>query len=137
MPHPVSLKTNQSMHWLYDTLANDYWAKAIDTAEAKRTFLIGGYYSKNLTSNWKVIVLNTNAGYKSNFWCAYDPVDSDGQLAWLIEELYDAEKNGVYVTILGMHSNLLVLDTVRHRETQRDRGRVRESEGERDRQTTD
>lgn len=72
------------MRWLYGTLVSDYWAKWLDTKEAKQSFMKGGYYSKMLTSNWKAIVLNSNHAYKSNFWIAYDPVDPDGQLAWLV-----------------------------------------------------
>lgn len=92
-----------NMEWLYNTLANDYWHRWIDTKEAKETFLKGGFYSKMLQPHWKAIVLNTNVAYKSNFWCAYNPIDPDGQLQWLIDELDHAESIGAYVSILGHH----------------------------------
>lgn len=45
--------------------------------------------------------MNSNFGYTANFWRLYDPIDPDQQLAWLIEELSEAEQRGSYVTLLG------------------------------------
>ncbi len=98
---------NQSMTWLYNTLTaeHDYWAKWLDTEEIRKTFHRGGYYSKMFSPSWKVIVLNSNVAQKQNFWILYNPVDPDGQLAWLISELDHAEKTGAKVTILGTNLN--------------------------------
>lgn len=97
------------MTWLYKTLTDDYWAKWLDTEEIHKTFNRGGYYSKMLSPNWKVIALNSNIAQKQNFWILYNPVDPDGQLEWLIKELDHAEKVGAKVTILGhvppLHEN--------------------------------
>ena len=46
-------------------------------------------------------MLNSNIAQKDNFWILYDPVDPDGQLAWLIKELDHAETIGAHVSILG------------------------------------
>lgn len=54
-----------------------------------------------ITPNWKIVVLNTNFGYRSNFWVLLDPYDPNGELEYLIKECDEAEKNGQFVTILG------------------------------------
>ncbi|KAH9409187.1 Sphingomyelin phosphodiesterase, partial [Tyrophagus putrescentiae] len=98
IPEAVRTKdANQSMTWLYNTLTaeHDYWAKWLDTEEIRKTF------HRMFSPSWKVIVLNSNVAQKQNFWILYNPVDPDGQLAWLISELDHAEKTGAKVTILG------------------------------------
>jgi len=104
VPYEVSqsnVSMNHSMKWLYDTVADNYWSEWVNTTEAKATFKKGGYYSKMVTSTLKLVALNNNVAYRSNFWIAYDPVDPDGQLAWLIQQLDVAETNGHYVMIIG------------------------------------
>lgn len=103
VPEAVEKKTNFSSKWLYDKLADseEYWASFIDTPEAKETFKRGGYFSKVLNPSWKVVVMNSNFGYKSNFWVSLDPRDPQNQLQWLTSELEQAEAAGQYVTILG------------------------------------
>lgn len=81
-------------------MANDIWSDWL-TEKNKATFRRGGFYSRMINSNWKIIVLNSNIAYLANFWRLYNPIDPDGQLAWLIEELNEAEKIGAFVTILG------------------------------------
>lgn len=34
-------------------------------------------------------------------WTIYDDVDQYGELQWLVDTLYEAEKNGEYVHIIG------------------------------------
>lgn len=40
-------------------------------------------------------------GYISNLWLIYDDVDPYGELQWLVDILYEAEKNGEHVHIIG------------------------------------
>ncbi|CAG2112619.1 unnamed protein product [Medioppia subpectinata] len=103
VPEELSIKTQGklSMKWLYDTLADDYWKQWIDTEEAKKTFKKGGYYSKRFSDTLKVVVMNTNMAQNENYYIAYDPIDPDGQLQWLIDELNSAETDGSYVMLLG------------------------------------
>lgn len=102
IPDSVSKKApNFNNSWLYDTLVDDYWARWLDTDDIRKTFRRGGFYSKKVTPEWKVVVLNSNMPQKGNFWILFDPLDPDGQLKWLIDELDSAEKSGSYVTILG------------------------------------
>ncbi|CAG2104025.1 unnamed protein product [Medioppia subpectinata] len=93
VPNSLSIETQGkvSMGWLYDTLADDLWSQWIDTAEAKKTFKKGGYYSKRFSDKLKVVVMNNNVCQHENYYIAYDPIDPDGQLQWLIDELDRAE----------------------------------------------
>ncbi|XP_027205443.2 sphingomyelin phosphodiesterase-like [Dermatophagoides pteronyssinus] len=100
VPIEVSKKSNHSMEWLYNIMADEIWSEWLNE-ENRITFKKGGYYSRMINNGWKVIVLNSNDGYKANFWRAYNPIDPDGHLQWLIKELDHAERNGIFVSILG------------------------------------
>jgi sphingomyelin phosphodiesterase len=89
------------MSWLYNTLASDYWSQWITSETAKYTFRTFGYYSEMVNPKLKLIALNSNVCYRLNFWIAYDSYDPDGQLAWLISELDEAESKGLYAMIIG------------------------------------
>lgn len=67
------------------------WIPADQVANFKR----GGYYSVLIAKNMKLIVLNTNTCYRLNFWALVFNFDSDGQLAWLENELSLAERAGI------------------------------------------
>ncbi|XP_054156915.1 sphingomyelin phosphodiesterase-like [Oppia nitens] len=103
IPTEVSAISNGtfSMSWLYDTLADNYWSKWINTEAAKRTFKKGGYYSAQVNEALKVIALNNAMAQRGNYWVGYDPVDPDGQIQWLIDELDSAETQGQYAMIIG------------------------------------
>ncbi|CAG2110459.1 unnamed protein product, partial [Medioppia subpectinata] len=45
--------------------------------------------------------MNNNICQNENYYIAYDPIDPDGQLQWLIDELNSAETDGSYVMLLG------------------------------------
>ncbi|KAI7691032.1 Sphingomyelin phosphodiesterase [Sarcoptes scabiei] len=98
-PREVWCKSDFSIEWLYKAAA-ELWSPWL-TEENKKTLRKGGYYSTYIHPGWKVIVMNSNFGYTANFWRLYDPIDPDQQLAWLIEELSEAEQRGSYVTLLG------------------------------------
>lgn len=74
----------------------------------------------------KIIVINTNYCSRENFWQLYDPVDPGNQLQWLVNELFQAEKNGQIVHIVGhapitsdactqtwAHNYLMIIDRFR------------------------
>ncbi|CAG2110458.1 unnamed protein product, partial [Medioppia subpectinata] len=102
VPNEVSIKSKgqMSLSWLYNTLADDYWAQWINTASAKKAFKRGGFYSIQLNDRLKIVVLNNNICGGRNYWVAYNPVDPDGQLKWFIDELDSAETQGIHVLIL-------------------------------------
>lgn len=79
-----------SIDWLYKALY-EQWKPHIPLDQVPN-FLKGGYYSVVIAKNMKLIVLNTNACYRLNFWTLLNNQDPDGQLAWLEQELYAAEK---------------------------------------------
>ncbi|CAG2103821.1 unnamed protein product [Medioppia subpectinata] len=103
VPNKAALDSNGdvSMSWLYDTLADNYWHQWLSAPEAKRTFKLGGYYTARMGKGLVAIVLNNNICHLGNVWIAYDPIDPDGQLQWLIDQLDSAERRGLYAIIIG------------------------------------
>lgn len=74
----------------------------------------------------KIIVINTNYCSRENFWQLYDPIDPGNQLQWLVNELFQAEKSGQVVHIVGhapitsdactqtwAHNYLMIIDRFR------------------------
>ncbi|XP_054267278.1 sphingomyelin phosphodiesterase-like [Macrosteles quadrilineatus] len=115
-PHPANvlapLKINVPEYngqWLYevfyDSLCKDL------PPEAKTTFMKGGFYSVSPEEGFRVIGLNTLFGYGFNWWMILDPVDPADQLAWLVEELLEAERKKEKVHIL-MHGPTSEPDTL-------------------------
>ncbi|XP_054161834.1 sphingomyelin phosphodiesterase-like [Oppia nitens] len=103
VPYVASVDSNGtfSMNWLYETLADNYWHQWIGTSEANRkSFTTGGYYSAMINKGLKIVVLNNNICQHRNYWIAYSPVDPDGQLQWLIDQLDSAESDGIYAMII-------------------------------------
>ncbi|XP_054269796.1 sphingomyelin phosphodiesterase-like [Macrosteles quadrilineatus] len=106
-PHPANVLAPLDINvpeyngqWLYevfyDSLCKDL------PPEAKTTFMKGGFYSVSPEEGFRVIGLNTMFGYCFNWWMILDPVDPADQLAWLVEELLEAERKKEKVHIL-MH----------------------------------
>lgn len=88
-----------SIAWLYRELYAQW--KDFIPLDQVANFLRGGYYSVLISKNMKLIVLNTNTCYRLNFWTLVYHHDSDGQLTWLEQELYLAEKLNQYVHLIG------------------------------------
>ncbi|PNY25334.1 Sphingomyelin phosphodiesterase [Tolypocladium capitatum] len=88
--------------WIYDLLSTEWssWIGQDAVADADR---IGAYSTKYPGGNLRVISLNTNLFYRSNFWLyqSFDDKDPDLQIAWLVKELDAAEKAGENVYIIG------------------------------------
>ncbi|KAJ8922712.1 hypothetical protein NQ315_007747 [Exocentrus adspersus] len=105
-PHPVNLWSSDgvdgtiSTQWVFDLVA-EQWGEWL-SEDAKKTILKGGYYTVSPRKGFRVIALNSNLCYITNWWLINDSKDPHGQLAWLGEQLLEAEKNEESVHIL-MH----------------------------------
>jgi len=92
---PKAVKTTGTLtqQWLYDDLATK-WKKWLggDAASQEKDF--GAYSVKYPGGNLRVISINTNLYYASNFFLYEKNIETDpsGQLAWLVKELDSAEK---------------------------------------------
>jgi len=95
----------------YDTVGNDtawlprntsdLWKQWLDE-EAYQTFRQYGYYSMyNQAHNLRVIALNTQACDVLNFYLLEDLTDPLNHLAWLKQQLYDAESKNQTVWLTG------------------------------------
>ncbi|XP_044014853.1 sphingomyelin phosphodiesterase-like [Aphidius gifuensis] len=90
-----------STNWLYKLVA-DLWIDNGWLPESTRsTILQGGYYTVVHRTGFRIIGLNNNAGYTSNWWLVHEPRDIGGQLQWLENTLVEAEKNNEFVHILA------------------------------------
>ncbi|XP_077541220.1 sphingomyelin phosphodiesterase-like [Haemaphysalis longicornis] len=85
--------------WLYETLASD-WEEWL-SPEALASVRQGGFYVEKPTKGLRLVSLNTNFCYIFNFWLFVNSTDPGGQLKWLVDELYDAEKAGDKVHLIG------------------------------------
>ncbi|CAH0605808.1 unnamed protein product [Chrysodeixis includens] len=85
--------------WLYDELA-EKWGSYL-SEDAKATLRERGEFSVLIREGLRVITLNNNVAYKSNWWLVYDPLDAKTHLDWLISELHKAELAGEKVHILA------------------------------------
>lgn len=88
--------------WLYDTMTEPL-SDWVGNSSAQTMEEFGGYSRKYPHGNLRIISLNTNFYFVSNFWRYKDPpeVDPSGQLHWLMTELDAAEKAGENVYIIG------------------------------------
>ncbi|KAJ8922711.1 hypothetical protein NQ315_007746 [Exocentrus adspersus] len=104
--HPVNVFSSDnvdgtiSTQWVFDLVA-EQWGEWL-SEDAKTTILKGGYYTVSPRKGLRVIALNSNLCYITNWWLINDSKDPHGQLAWLAGVLLEAEKNKESVHIL-MH----------------------------------
>ncbi|RWS04267.1 sphingomyelin phosphodiesterase-like protein [Dinothrombium tinctorium] len=98
--YALSHNSKFDTYWLYNKLA-EQWSDWLATDAARSTFKRGGYFSRSINESLKIISLNTNLCARMNLWSLYEPIDSAGQLKWLIEELKASEEIGQRVYILG------------------------------------
>ncbi|CCD52921.1 hypothetical protein BofuT4_P138450.1 [Botrytis cinerea T4] len=98
-PKAVGVTTNQ---WVYDTLSTN-WIPFIGSTAASSADSFGAYSTLLPGGNLRVISINTNLYYKSNYWLYEATMETDpsGQLAWLVTELQAAETAGQRVYIIG------------------------------------
>ncbi|CAH2105780.1 unnamed protein product [Euphydryas editha] len=85
--------------WLYDSLARkwDFYL----TEDAKTTLKKYGSFTMLIRPGLRVISLNNNYAFKSNWWLVYDPLESKRLMEWLVQELHKAELIGEKVHILA------------------------------------
>ncbi|XP_011303537.1 sphingomyelin phosphodiesterase [Fopius arisanus] len=89
-----------STKWLYELLA-DIWIDSGWLPECTRdTILKGGYYTVSPKKGFRIIGLNNNVAYTSNWWLIHEPNDLGGQLKWLADTLLEAEENSEFVHII-------------------------------------
>nr|XP_026496862.1 sphingomyelin phosphodiesterase-like [Vanessa tameamea]XP_026496863.1 sphingomyelin phosphodiesterase-like [Vanessa tameamea] len=97
---PSSVKLDKiNTTWLYESLARkwDFYL----TDDAKVTVREHGGFSMLIRPGLRVISINNNIPYKSNWWVVYDPLESKKHLEWLVRELHKAESAGESVHILA------------------------------------
>ena len=85
--------------WLYDTLS-EYFLDWLPE-EALAQFRVDGYYSINYGTDFKIIGINSNMCLTYNFFLFLEWQDPGMQLAWLIDELLEAELEGRKVHLLS------------------------------------
>lgn len=87
------------MTFLYEELANE-WKRWLPD-DAIKTVRYGGYYTVLVRPGFRVISVNGNYCGRNNFILMINSTDPFGQLAWLIQELDNAERNGEKVHIIN------------------------------------
>lgn len=97
---------------LYDTLSGDIEGWIGSTAAAQVSSNYGSYSVVDSSTGVRIISMNTNFWYKSNYWMYEATMEADpsGMLAWLASELATAESAGQRVWLLG-HMPLGSTDT--------------------------
>lgn len=87
----------------YDTLSGDIESWVGSTAAAQVSSNYGSYSVVDSTTGLRIISINTNFWYKSNYWLYETTMEADpsGMLAWLAAELEAAETAGERVWLLG------------------------------------
>lgn len=87
----------------YDTLSADIESWIGSTAATQVSSNYGSYSVVDSTTGLRLISLNTNFWYKSNYWMYETTMESDpsGMLTWLASELQTAETAGERVWLMG------------------------------------
>jgi sphingomyelin phosphodiesterase len=88
--------------WVYNLLFSD-WASWIGGSSTTEENEVGAYSTTFGSTTLRIISINTNMYYVQNYWLYEDPMETDpsGQLAWLVNELQEAETAGERVYIIG------------------------------------
>lgn len=101
---PAAIDTTMDSQWAYDTLSTgiEGWVGSTAAADVSSNFGSYSVVADNYT-NLRIISINTNFWYKSNFWMFEQTMEYDpsGMLAWLVSELEAAETAGERVWLLG------------------------------------
>ncbi|XP_002119636.3 sphingomyelin phosphodiesterase [Ciona intestinalis] len=96
---PNYVKGANNISWLYDALAKA-WSPWLPQ-DAITTVRESGFYTTIVKPGLRLVSMNMNYCNTENFWMLLDPVDPNGELAWLVKTLEDAEDNGEVVHIIG------------------------------------
>ncbi|ORX92527.1 sphingomyelin phosphodiesterase [Basidiobolus meristosporus CBS 931.73] len=108
---PTSSMSFNSIEWLYNSLAEqwDSWLSDKSLGELRKA----GFYSVDRPQeNLKIISINSNLGYRFNWWLHVrrNETDPDNMFQWLINELQESENIGEKVFIIGHMSPLDYID---------------------------
>nr|UBK24973.1 phospholipase C [Rasamsonia emersonii] len=100
-----NIPSEYSANWTYEALSYDF-TMLTQSASAQTAANYGSYsaiYPGSYGTDLRVISYNSIFYYVDNFWAYQDPMefDPDGQLAWLINELQEAETAGQRVWIIA------------------------------------
>lgn len=106
--HPANSYRPKSVgrgsEWIYKLLSSE-WSRWVGIDAAKEASEMGVYSTLYPGSKLRVISINTNLYYLSNFWIYQDMAQhsgaNDAQLSWLVGELDAAERAGERVYIIG------------------------------------
>ncbi|KAK6619763.1 hypothetical protein RUM43_012528 [Polyplax serrata] len=90
---------SQRTSWLYRELARQ-WSLMVPENTLK-TIEFGAFYVAPVRPRLKVISLNTNFCYSSNWWLILNSTDPADMLKWFITELDKAERENVKVHVIG------------------------------------
>lgn len=85
--------------WLYNYTA-EQWAPWLPE-ESLVTLRKAGHYMIQIKPGFRVVAINSNYCARLNPWILYDTVDPAGQLAFLRDQLLEAETVGDRVHIIG------------------------------------
>ncbi|EEB20401.1 sphingomyelin phosphodiesterase, putative [Pediculus humanus corporis] len=97
-PSPI-LNIPEVNSWLYDELARQ-WSLMLPKSSLK-TVKYGAFYVAPVRPNLKIISLNTNFCYSSNWWLILNSTDPGDMLKWFINELKEAEDKNIKVHVIG------------------------------------
>ncbi|KAG1714646.1 Sphingomyelin phosphodiesterase [Nymphon striatum] len=97
---PPYVTGEHSIKWLYNKL-NSTWTTWLDKDKVSSTIIKGAYYSIRPKPGYRIISLNMNYCNTLNWWLLTDMTDPAGELAWLVEQLLEAEKLDEKVHIIG------------------------------------
>ncbi|CAH1968580.1 unnamed protein product [Acanthoscelides obtectus] len=101
--HPVNQyseigeESSFSMQWLFSLFAKK-WSKRVSGED---TIMKGGFYTVSPRKGFRIVSLNNNVCYSSNWWLLLNDNDPYDQLKWLVEVLLKAEENDEVVHLLG------------------------------------
>lgn len=96
---PGFVTGNQSISWLYDTLA-DTWGKWLPP-DTLSTISRGAYYTVSPFPGFRIVSVNMNACNNENWWLLLNTTDPDGQLTWLTKVLQSSEDKKEKVHVVG------------------------------------
>ena len=96
---PNYIRGYNNISWLYYSLYKA-WGPWL-TSSALETVRRFGYYTLLVKPGLRLISLNMNYCNNQNFWMLKNPDDPDGELRWFVNTLFDAEKKGEVVHIIG------------------------------------
>lgn len=96
---PEFNNTEFSMDWLFKPLA-DMWTTLLPM-DTYNTIRYGAYYSVLVRPGFRIVAINMNYAAPENWWNCLNYPDPAGMLAWLINELDQAEQNNEKVHLLA------------------------------------